>query len=232
MGTRRRKNPPRKSQAATNTSTPELDRSKEYTNAPRSTTWATLGRDHRRPIPIPLVAAITLPATILLGLKFSNYIACPQQTQGEAHVITSIAVGLAIGGGVTAILMIAVTLGVMVERLENSVSAVRVALERAGIGAIYGTSISTLATLHLEPGDGCEPQLLSNISNGATWGSMLGFALSILTLRKQMIADSKIAKSARDRFYLRSLSASAILFGATITLSVTSKLLSGDVFPS
>ncbi len=129
-------------------------------------------------------------------------------------------------------LLIAITLGVMVERLENSVSAVRVALERAGIGAIYGTLISTLATFSLEMGGRCEPQLLSNISNGATWGSMLGFALSTPTLQKQIIADSKIAKSGRDRFYLRTLSTSAILFGTTITFAVTSKLLSGNVLPS
>ena len=230
MGARRRKKSPRKVRAATNTSASAFDHSKEQADPVKPTIWAILRRDDTRPIPLPPVAAIVLPTAIFLGLRFPNYVACPQQTHGQVHAITSIAAGEAIGGGVTAILMIAVILGV--ERVANSVSAVRAAVERAGIGAIYGTLASTLATFNIKPGSECSPELFSNISNGATWGSMLGLALSLLTLRKQIIVDLKILESERDRVYLKSLSISAVLLGIIITLTATSKLLSGDILPS
>jgi hypothetical protein len=234
MGARRRKKSPKKAQPAAKISvrTATTDRLTETVDSPRSKLWAVLGRDSKRPVPIPLFAAILLPISVFVSARSPGSIVCPQSVQGTSHIVISIVVGVAIGGGITAIAMITSILGVGVKRVDNSIGAVRTAVERAGLGAVYGTLMSTVATLMIAPQGKCGSELLSNISNGATWGTMLGFALSIPILRKQMFSDAKIAGHQHGGFMLESLCRASVLFGSAITLAITASLIKGTMTPS
>ena len=233
MSARRRRKKRQKAKSAENS--PSAARDPVLTAADtvtaRSLFRAVLGWDDKRPIPTSVGAAFACFLVILLASKFSAYVACPQGARGITHIFTSIAVGLPVGGGVMAIVMIVTILGVTTERVERSIGAVRISIERAGIGAIYGTLMSTVATVNLPNGSACGTELLSNISNGATWGTMLGLMFSFVALRKQMMADANSAERPGGKWMIVNLANASLLFGAAIGLILIVKLLNGGVLP-
>jgi len=130
-----------------------------------------------------------------------------------------------------AITVMAAILGITTERTENGIKAVRVAIERAGIGAIYGTLIASVATLNVPAGSGCDVELLSNVSDGATWGTMLGLMFSVVKLRRSITADSRLAKHPAGGFMFANLANASLFFGAAIGIATLMKLLDGSITP-
>lgn len=233
MSSRRRRKSRRKESAAPSGSSPraEVVVSEAVSGERGSVLRVVFGWDGSRPIPLPLVAAAAGFVAVGLPTKFPAYVNCPQAAHGVGRVAASIVVGLAIGGGLTSIIMIATTLAITSDRNESSSGATRIGVERAGLGAAYGTAMSILATVNTSHGSPCSPDLLSNISNGATWGTMLGFTFSLMAPRKGMLRDAK----STERPYVRKMFVNSanlsLLFGVATTFLLIDELMRGRIWP-
>lgn len=189
-----------------------------------------IGWNEDVPVPIPLIAACSCVGAVILATRFPVYATCPQVTQGTPRLVASIIVGLPIGFGIVAILMIASTLDITASR-KNSAGAIRTGLERAGLGAAYGTFMSVFATLAVPDSTTCGTDLLANISNGATWGSMIGLTLSVATLRKGMLSDADSARGAWVKWQFISSANLSLVLGVTTSIMLISSLWEGRGWP-
>jgi hypothetical protein len=167
-------------------------------------------------------------------MPFHSYVTCPQAARGVARIVASVVVGLPIGGGFTTVLMIAGTLMVTSDRSERTTSAITVAVERAGLGAAYGTLMSILATLgtvNSSGEKGCGTDLLANISNGATWGTMLGFTFALLMLRRAMVREAVSTNYPYAKRMFVNASKVSLVTGTAVTALLIAALMQGNIWP-
>jgi hypothetical protein len=155
---RRRRSRPKSSRASAPTLTKPSDGKDPSLTEDfhRSSLNVTLRRKDDLPIPIPAISAFGCAVIVVLGIKFPGYVTCPQQASGAApRLFSTLFLGLPVGLGITSIIMMVTTLGVHGEHKEDSASAIRIGLERGGVGAAFGTFLSTFATLNVPLGSSC-----------------------------------------------------------------------------
>jgi hypothetical protein len=164
---------------------------------------------------------------MILSSLYPNYVTCPQQAHGAGRVALSAAVGLPIGAGLTCLIMIAWNMGMTTGRSAGSVGATRTAIERAGIGAVYGSILAIFSTLSRPPASSCGTDLLQNLGNAAAWGTLLGFGFGIPAMVRSLRHDRRAAGDSRTGRMYAGILRSSLFIGSVVTFMIVFRLAAG-----
>jgi hypothetical protein len=133
-----------------------------------------------------------------VGGGLPRYVACPGQNGGLPRVITAIIVGVPTGVGLSVITVVGLLLAYQTQPWVALRPTIRRTTERAAFGAIFGTLLAAAAStvgLHQDTGR-CHVDLLQTIGNGATWGTLVGFASAFWLLFATL---TKVASATHPR---------------------------------
>src|SRR2546421_959534 len=152
---------------------------------PHSWSWGPAVREGRmskfaRQLAWMVAAFLSLGLTAQFA---SRDVACLGAQKGVRATIAALVIGVPVGIGTITLMLLATSLmGPM-----SSLTYVRQATKRTGefaaLGAIYGSMTGAVASgaemTSLSGRPACQVDLLQTIGNGATWGTMVGFAAAL-----------------------------------------------------
>jgi hypothetical protein len=187
-------------------------------------------REDSHPVPYPLLALIgTALSEFAISGFASKHVVCPSQSKGFARVIMGLAVGLPVGIGLGTLLLLGLCFYLWTTRTDVMLATVRTTLERAAIGAIYGTILLTISSIDviLDHPESCEVKFIGSLGDGAAWGTAVGFAFSFPLLFN---AIAKSAYAFQDRVSRTATIAGlmvTVVAGLNWTIVVTALLIGG-----
>jgi hypothetical protein len=189
--------------------------------------------DPRIPIPSGLLALMLLiAANVVPATPVGSYALCPQHAVGPARVVLSIVVGAPIGLGLMAMISIALCLALPAARTPVVTGAIRVVLARAGLGAVYGTILVVAAMVaFLDSGPPCHVDILQEIGNGATWGTLFGSGFGVLRLTIAMALAAKQTPDMAGKLWLGIANYTGLIWGFTVALLLIDSLMHGHGWP-
>ena len=163
-----------------------------------------------------------------------GYVVCPQQAQGLSRVLIAILVGLPAGNAIATLVLAASCLGMIGWRGPRIATAIRVVIERAGMGAMYGAILGTFsAAIHMgRVGASCQPDLMQTIGNGALWATMASFMFSYPVVVRSVQADVGDTPTGIYRMLQRNAVWTSVLIGFMTATSLTVTLAQGIGWPA
>ena len=171
-------------------------------------------------------------AFLSLGLTAqfaSRDVACLGAQKGVRATIAALVIGVPVGIGTITLMLLATSLmGPM-----SSLTYVRQATKRTGefaaLGAIYGSMTGAVASgaemTSLSGRPACQVDLLQTIGNGATWGTMVGFAAALFVMYRSLSEATSNAETKADRRLLIGLLATVMVVGVNWTVVITGALV-------